>query len=64
VDLPTLGRPTMAMVGTPSMIGVLSELDLIRVMRAVVGRWPFVVRRWLSACDPLGETLESVPFGR
>jgi hypothetical protein len=25
------------------MIGVLSELDLIRVMRAVVGRWLFGV---------------------
>src|SRR5580704_3427987 len=43
VDLPTLGRPTMAMVGTPSTIGVLSELDLIRVMRAVVGRASLVV---------------------
>src|ERR1700685_4329049 len=31
VDLPTLGRPTIAMVGTPTVTGALIELELIRV---------------------------------
>src|SRR6202521_6304503 len=31
VDFPTLGRPTMAMVGTPAVTGALIELELIRV---------------------------------
>src|SRR5579863_1900710 len=40
VDLPTLGRPTIAIVGTPAMTAALIELELIRVkawLRAVVG---------------------------
>src|SRR5208282_4902357 len=31
VDFPTLGRPTMAIVGTPTVAGALIELGLIRV---------------------------------
>jgi hypothetical protein len=31
VDFPTLGRPTMAIVGTPTVAGALIELELIRV---------------------------------
>ena len=31
VDFPTLGLPTMAIVGTPTVAGALSEFELIRV---------------------------------
>jgi hypothetical protein len=31
VDFPTLGRPTIAIVGTPTVTGALIELELIRV---------------------------------
>jgi hypothetical protein len=33
VDFPTLGRPTIAIVGTPTVTGALIELELIRVKR-------------------------------
>jgi len=32
VDLPTLGRPTIAIVGTAAEAGALIELELIRVI--------------------------------
>src|SRR6202790_2381420 len=39
VDFPTLGRPTMAMVGTPTVAGALIELELIRVKVSTMITW-------------------------
>src|SRR5208282_1381911 len=55
VDFPTFGRPTMAMVGTPTVTGALIELELIRVKgfsNDHVGQWLIIETPWLQLLSP------------
>src|SRR5271156_47037 len=62
VDFPTLGRPTMAMVGTPAVTGALIELGLIRVKiyTNCVGDCTNVACNLSALCGPVAYYRDSV----